>query len=173
MNDINMKNIKQDRINQICNHDLYKENLIKNDKAETEREFCRHDMGHFLDVARIAQILNMKEAQYVEEDLIYAAALLHDIGRHIQYESDTPHELASAKLAAPILTDCGFTDSESEVIVKAICNHRAIGSEAKKGLTGLLYRADKLSRSCFACKAEDKCNWKKDKKNMSLVWKFN
>lgn len=167
-----MKNIEQDRINKICNHASYKENLLKNEEAEADREFCRHGMGHFLDVARIAQILNLKEAQCVEEELIYAAALLHDIGRHLQYENGTPHEQASEELAAPILTDCGFSNKESEVILKAIRNHRRISSASEKGLTGLLYRADKLSRNCFVCKAEDKCNWKKDKKKMSLEWQF-
>ena len=167
-----MKRIEQDRINRIYNHYSYKENLSMNEEAEAGREYCRHDMGHFLDVARIAQILNWKEAQNVDEELIYAAALLHDIGRHLQYENGTPHELASAKLAAPILTDCGFSNHESEVILQAIRNHRLISSASEQGLSGLLYRADKLSRNCFACKAEGKCNWKKDKKNTSLVWRF-
>jgi uncharacterized protein len=165
-----MENERIDRINKILEHDFYKENVRLNEEAETEREFCRHDMSHFLDVARIAEILNLREGQHLEKDWIYAAALLHDIGRHVQYKDGTPHEEASAGLAAPILADCGFDDKETSVILKAIASHRKVQSSSEPGLDGVLYRADKLSRSCFACKAEKECNWKNDKKNMRLVW---
>lgn len=151
-------------------HHSYKEHVRLNEEAEAEREFCRHDMVHFLDVARIAEILNLKEERHVEKDWIYAAALLHDIGRHVQYRDGTPHEEASALLAAPILEDCGFDDIETSVILKAIAGHRKALSASQPGLDGLLYRADKLSRSCFVCKTEKKCNWRNDKKNMHLIW---
>lgn len=165
-----MSDINRDRINRILNHDYYNENVKLNEKAEAGREYCHHDMSHFLDVARIAQILNLEEAQHVELEWIYAAALLHDIGRHVQYENGTPHEAASAELAEPILADCGFDVKEAEEILNAIKNHRTASQSAAEGLSGLLYRADKLSRSCFACKVQERCNWKNDKKNMFLIW---
>lgn len=165
-----MENISKERVNRILEHASYKEYVRRNEKAEAGRGFCRHDMVHFLDVARIAMILKLKEEQRTEEELIYAAALLHDIGRHVQYEDGTPHEEASAVLAAPILEDCGFGDKETSVILNAIVSHRNPQTASQAGLSGLLYRADKLSRSCFCCKAEEECDWKKDKKNMRLIW---
>lgn len=158
------------RVNRIRQHDSYKEYLYLNEEAEKEREFCRHDMAHFLDVARIAQILNLKEGQQVEEELIYASALLHDIGRHMQYADGTPHEKASAMLAPSILKDCGFHEEEITAIIGAIESHRRKESAEVPGLDGLLYRADKQSRACFACKAEAKCDWKVDKKNTYITW---
>lgn len=155
---------EMDRIDKILNHDLFLECIKRNDEAEAGRSFCRHNMGHFLDVARIAMILNLEEELHIEQDMIYAAALLHDIGRYRQYEDGTPHEEASAELAPEILRDCGYNDKETDVIVKAISLHRTKEIEKEHSLNGILYRADKASRPCFACKAESDCSWKQDKK---------
>ncbi|MBO4337216.1 MAG: HD domain-containing protein [Lachnospiraceae bacterium] len=157
------------RNNDLISHLDYKRYLGYNEEAEKERKFCHHDMGHFLDVARIAMILNADEEYGIEAEMIYAAALLHDIGRWEQYENGTDHAKASARLAGPILKDCGFSEKESTLIVSAIETHRDKSVSAQKDLSGLLYRADKLSRACFACKAESECNWKDDKKNLQLL----
>lgn len=159
-----------ERIDKILNHDLFIECIRRNEEAEQDRIFCRHDMGHFLDVARIAMILNLKENLQIEEELIYAAALLHDIGRHLQYEKGIPHEEASAALAPQILADCGFDNKETSVILKAVSSHRTKEMAEEASLNGILYRADKASRACFSCKAEADCNWKQDKKNLTIKW---
>ena len=158
-----------DRKNRILNHELFLKCYQKNEEYEKEREFCHHDIVHFLDVARLGMILNEKEKLGVGEENIYAAALLHDIGRFRQYEDGTPHEQASAVLARSILEDCGFEEKETSVIIDAILGHRTAANASERNLRGLLYRADKLSRSCFFCKVEQKCNWKVDKKNKELT----
>ncbi len=158
-----------ERVNQILQSESYQRYLKKNEEAEMGRIFCHHDMRHFLDVARIAMLLNLEEYYGIEKELVYAAALLHDIGRWQQYEDGTPHEKASAMLAPGILVKCGFNEKESEVIVRAISLHRNSEVKDNKDLNGLLYRADKLSRACFACEAEKECNWKGEKKNRCLV----
>lgn len=157
-----------DRIDKILNHDLFLYHLQKNREAEAGRKFCRHDMVHFLDVARIGEIINLESGLGIPRDWIYAAALLHDTGKHIQYEKGTPHELASAEIAPQILRDCGFNDSETGVIVSAIRSHRDADIAQEADLRGILYRADKASRACFACEAESECSWKGDKKNLSI-----
>ncbi len=157
------------RVNQILELDSYKEYVERNEAAEEARKFCHHDMGHFLDVARIAYILNAEADYRLSGEMIYAAALLHDIGRWQQYQEGIPHEEASARLAPDILIKCGFNKGEISVIVEAIRQHRNSAVKEEKNLNGLLYRADKLSRACFFCKAEKECDWKNDKKNKSLV----
>ncbi|MBD5552001.1 MAG: HD domain-containing protein [Lachnospiraceae bacterium] len=157
-----------ERVNKILNHDLYKLYRKKNETAEENRHFCRHDMGHFLDVARLAMIFNLQLGLSIAEETIYAAALLHDIGRWKQYEDGTPHEKASAALAPEILSDCGFMEEESGQILSAILNHRNAAVGQEHTLDGILYRADKMSRSCFCCEAEKECDWKGDKKNLVL-----
>lgn len=157
-----------ERVNSILENKIYQKYLKRNEKEEKKRIFCRHDMTHFLDVARIALILNMEENCGIEKELIYAAALLHDIGRWMQYQDGTPHEQASAGLAPEILVKSGFDEREQELILGAILSHRDASVKDEKTLRGLLYRADKLSRSCFACKAQEKCDWKAEKKNMRI-----
>ncbi len=157
-----------ERIDRILNHDLFIEHLEKNKQAEADRSFCRHNIGHFLDVARIALILNYEEQLGISREIIYAAALLHDLGKHLQYEEGIPHEHASAQIAPQILKDCGFDNKETDVIVSAILTHRDEALSSREKFSSLLYRADKLSRACFACERESDCHWKGTKKNMRL-----
>ena len=159
-----------ERVDKILNHDLFLENLEKNRQAEADRRFCRHNMVHFLDVARIARIMKLEEELDIDNDIIYAAALLHDIGKHRQYAEGIPHEKASAEIAPVILKECGFDDKETGVIIEAILNHRNKEVAKDRDLSGLLYRADKASRACFACEAEDECNWSREKKNLHLKY---
>ena len=157
-----------ERVDRILEHPLFLEHLEKNNRAEADRIFCRHNMEHFLDVARIARILNLEEDCRVDSEWIYGAALLHDLGRHVQYEEGTPHEIPGAKIAEGILEDCGFAPMEREEICKAIRNHRNKAIREEKNLQGLLYRADKASRACFFCKAREVCDWKTEKKNLHI-----
>lgn len=159
---------EMERIDKILNHDLFIECVEKNRKAEENRQFCRHDMVHFLDVARIGMILKLREGIPVEDELVYAAGLLHDIGRYVQYADGTPHELASAAIAPKILADCGFDDKETGDILNAIRLHRTKEIAGEPSLAGILYRADKASRPCFACQAEKDCNWKNERKNLRI-----
>lgn len=161
---------KLDRVNAIWSHPVYQEHLEQNREAEKERIFCHHDMVHFLDVARIATIMALEDRLEIPRELIYAAALLHDCGRHLQYSDQIPHELASAQIAPDILRDCGFTETEIGQIVEAIRCHRDGSSAKRRDLAGILYRADKASRPCFGCRAERECNWKNDKKNQQIKY---
>lgn len=159
-----------DRINQILNHDLFKEYVRRNEQAEANRRFCRHNMEHFMDVARIGMLLNLEEGYGIAKEMVYGAALLHDVGRFQQYLDKTPHEIASAQLAQEILQDSGFSDREAEIITEAIRNHRNAACKEEKNLNGLLYRADKMSRACYSCKAEPECDWSEEKKNRMIIW---
>ena len=157
-----------ERIDKILKHDLFLHHLRENQKAEVGRRFGHHDLAHFLDVARIGEIINLEKNLGIEREWVYAAALLHDMGRHVQYEDGTPHELASAEIAPEILRDCGFEDSETDVIIDAIKSHRDASVSAEDNLRGVLYRADKASRLCFACDVVEECNRSDDKKNLTI-----
>lgn len=158
-----------ERANKILNHDLFNVYLGEIRRIEEkEREFCGHDLTHCLDVARIAMILNLEENLLLEKELIYATALLHDIGRHMEYREQIPHEQAGAVLASGILRDCGFSEGEVRLMVQAIAGHRSKHLADAPTLSGIIYRADKLSRPCFACGAEEKCDWSNRKKNREI-----
>lgn len=159
-----------ERIERILNHELFLYHLKENECAERDRKFCRHGLAHFLDVARIGEIINLEDGLGLKREWIYAAALLHDLGKHTQYENGTPHELASAETALQILRECGFDDYETGVIVDAVRNHRNAQISGERTLRGALYRADKASRACFRCAAEAECSWKNDKKNQHILY---
>lgn len=155
-----------ERVNRIWNHPAYQGALGKLTAYEAKREFCRHTPEHFLAVARLTYLLALENGVAADREVVYAAGLLHDIGRYLQYENGTPHDEASVILAGSILQDCGFSEGESAEVLKLISSHR-MRSE-KCDLSGLFYRADKLSRNCFLCPAQADCNWPEEKKNLEI-----
>lgn len=158
-----------ERVNRICKHPLWNESLKQIEQAEADRIFCGHDLTHFLDVARLAYIEALEKKLDVPKEWIYAAALLHDIGRHRQYQDGIPHEQASAEIAKEILHDCGFDREAQEQILQAVGGHRNAETISMDTLEGLLYRADKQSRNCLFCPAVRDCNWSDEKKNWNLL----
>lgn len=159
------------RLESIRSHPLYQESCQKILEAEQNRIFCLHGMEHFLDVARIAYISVLERQSTLSKDLVYAAALLHDIGKWRQYQEGIPHELASARIAETILADLPenerFTPEETSQILTAIRGHRKLRPDAE-ALEHLLYESDKASRACYACPSCALCNWKPEKKNMEI-----
>lgn len=157
------------RVNAILQHPTYQTWIIAVNEAERGRDFCRHGLEHALDVARIAYALWLDAGgNPVAKDIVYAAALLHDVGRWQQYaEAGVDHAEAGAKLAEPLLLEVGYHPQVTAEIVKAIRLHSKGGGE---GLAAVLYRADKLSRPCYVCPSRAKCHWPQDKMNNSLLY---
>ncbi len=158
------------RVNEIINNHQFRKHLQQIEEAEANRCFCLHNIAHFLDVARIAMVINLEEQLNIDKELIYATGLLHDIGRHIQYADGTPHEIASAEIAPSILQECNFQNEEIMLIKDAIFSHRNSHIMEEKNLRGIIYRADKASRACFACDMELQCNWDNKKKNIKVMY---
>lgn len=82
------------RYEQIQLDSEYQNLLSEIEDLEKERVYCKHDLAHFMDVARIASLIWIEEGSSVElnKDIIYAAALLHDIGRVIEYNEGISHD---------------------------------------------------------------------------------
>lgn len=157
-----------ERVNKIINNSEFRELVDKLNNLEADRIYCRHNMEHFLDVARIGALLNEDEKCGYSRELIYAAALLHDLGRVSEYETGTPHDEASVLIAKRLLAACDFDEGEIETVAEAISSHRRYKlSEADKSFGALLYRADKMSRNCMLCDAPG-CKIPIDKRNMNL-----
>lgn len=152
------------RVENIRKHPLYCSLMEKISDHEQNRKFCCHGMEHSLDVARIAYIINLEESLGIDKELIYAAALLHDIGRGDIDKKYGEHHESGCILSRKILQDAGFAETEICVIIEAISLHNS-ERDKRKGLEYLLYRGDKLSRCCFSCKAYADCYWKEENKN--------
>ncbi len=157
-------------LDRIINHPLYQEYVDNIKEDEVNRPFCKHDMTHFLDVARIAYILSLEDGVAIDKTLLYATALCHDIGRFKEYREGIGHEIASTSLSYDILLDAGFDEDSITYIQDAIIHHRDASIREEKTLRGYIYRADKASRPCHTCSIERSCNWETRKKNLSLTY---
>ena len=156
-----------DRVNELMRHPVFSEHLTRLDTLEQARIFCRHGLPHLLDVARMMWIAALERQLPLSREVVYATALLHDLGRVEQIEAGIPHHQASAQLAARILPDAGFEAKEITLIQDAIASHRSDGGENILGQ--LLYWADKKSRACWMCPAKGECNWPDEKKNWEIT----
>ena len=104
-----------------------------------------------MDVARITYILllesdglvsfcqdnNLSSLQAAKE-VVYAAGILHDIGRWRQYETGEDHSIIGAEMAEEILGRAVFSPQEIRIITRAIREHR----EQRQGMSllgALLY----------------------------------
>lgn len=155
------------RINKIIHHPVFVNQMDRLTNLESERIFCRHDLQHLLDVARLMWIDVLEHQILLDREVVYATALLHDIGRVNQIEQGIPHDQASAELAARILPEAGFTPVEAGTIIRAIRAHRT--NESADTLSQVLYRADKFSRTCWCCGARNQCKWADEKKNEGIT----
>ena len=156
-----------ENINIILNNKEYKQALEKLSEYEKNREFCNHTIEHFIDLSRIAYIMVLEEKLSVSKEVIYAIGLLHDIGRVRQYEEGIHHDIASVEMSKEILKETSFTDKEINIILNGIANHR---KESDNKVEEIIYKADKLSRQCFNCKAEKECYWSSEKKNFKITY---
>lgn len=158
------------------NHPRFNACLSRNEELEASRRFCRHDMAHLLDVARIAYILALEAPEAYDafarslghpgrgpaaKETLYAAALLHDMGKWKQYEDGEDHAEVGARLCLGVLAECGFSEAETAVIAEAIVNHRKKGKNRSDSFLGaILAQADVHSRLCCRCGGKSDCRWR-------------
>lgn len=146
------------RVNQILQHELFEKYSTKNKHAEAQRIYCQHGSDHGLSVARIAYIYFLESKEiFLSKEVIYAAGILHDIGRWLEYETQENHAIVGARLAAPILRECGFSEQEVEIITQGILEHRLKPSQASSVLGLALALADDWARDCKNCESKASC----------------
>ncbi len=154
------------RFNEILENNDFKRLLKEIEELERNRKFCRHGMEHIFDVARVAYIISLEKGIGIDKDIIYAAALLHDIGRSEEYRNGIPHHIAGAETAQKILANTSYNSEETGIIINAIASHRK--NENGNDLAKIIYMADKLTRNCAMCEAVEECNWSEEKKNYKM-----
>ena len=122
------KEQKMERLNTVLRHPLYQQYYKELREEERDRIFCCHQMEHLLDVARIAYIRNLENNLGYSKELLYTTAILHDIGKALQYKEKIPHEIAGAQIAEKILDSLpeavAYTEEEKKEILTAIRGHR-------------------------------------------------
>lgn len=155
--------------NKIVLSKIYRDYLNELEGLEKDRFFCRHNYEHFISVARICYILKLEEGVDVDKDMIYATALLHDLGRVLEIKEGINHAIGSVDIAREILEITDFSLEEKNRILSCISYHRTKDASEDE-FFNIFYRADKLSRPCFRCPAYDECNWSYEKKNHEIIY---
>ena len=151
------------RLNSILRDKEYEQHIRKNAVYEHSRVQCCHNFQHMLDVARIAYILMLENDIFTMwlnnelrgdadtgKEVIYTAALLHDIGRWEEYDTGESHALVGAHYTKALMLKHHFSAHETGLVVRAIKEHRA-ASTPHTTLGIYLHRSDKLSRLCWCC----------------------
>ncbi len=124
-------------------------------------------------MARIAYIRNLEEGLGFDKEMIYAAAVLHDIGKSLQYEEKVPHEIAGERSQGG---NTGLLFRMKRVLDLRMRKRRSVGCQGTPDgletwadtLEKLLYEATKRPDCVFHVLAEEKCNWNEEKKNMEI-----
>ena len=137
-------------------------------------------VGHFF---AIDQVYASKEDSEGEEldvvwqkkcemlkDLFYTCALLHDIGRAVQYETGVHHSIAGQELARQVLEDVQAPASWLGLILDVVAEHsHGEFSEGDRSLEYYIMKADHDCRLCFGCQASDSCKWSDEEMNHSII----
>lgn len=157
------------RVEHLLKDALYIDYMKKNTDEENIIKYCQHGLQHHIDVARIAYILVLENndlnyfvkssgvsGKLAAKECIYAAGLLHDIGKWNEYKTGIDHASYGAILAHEILPRTFFTPMEIEMICRAIYEHRNI-SRDMSFLGERIHRADNLSRVCSQCEERAIC----------------
>jgi len=158
-----------ERIDAIVRDPLFQSSIARISNFEQDREFCKHTLQHFVDVARITYILMLESGQFHQfikeaglsgpaaaKEVIYAAGILHDVARWQEYEAGEDHAPLGAVMAGEIMERTGFDPDEIRAVTVAVREHRE-QSDRMSLLGELLFRADNLSRACHECSAQDRC----------------
>lgn len=177
----------------VLKDEQYLERLARLEELEADRRFCRHDLAHFTDVARLAWIRDLEEKGGLDREMIYLYALLHDMGRVEEYEQGISHAQASAAYAGEIFSKIGYPKERADVICSAILEHRGNTLAKRKDTRAaqqtadggvypaadgtaerfaeLTAWADHASRMCFRCPAQAECNWAEERRNRPETWR--
>jgi len=168
------------RVELLLKDTLYSEYINCNTNEESGLKYCQHGLPHHVDVARIAYILVLEHNDlnyFVKEsglsgrlaakETIYAAGLLHDIAKWKEIQEGIDHAIYGARLAREILSRAFFNANETDMICRAIFEHRNI-SKDMSFLGERVHRADNLSRVCSQCEERVNCP-KRENKEMSVT----
>jgi dTMP kinase len=80
-----------------------------------------HQLDHLLKVAQYAK--DLSRIYDADQQVVVAAALLHDLGRSDSRNRGKNSAIIGAKLAAPILRKTGYSTNETKTILQAIAEH--------------------------------------------------
>ena len=157
------------RVNAVINHWVYQDYYKRIEKIEKDRIFCCHQMIHLLDVARIAYITNLEQNLGFDKEVIYTAAVLHDIGKSFDHDVEGTHVSLGVDLLKKYKEkdeviwgmEAHHGDTEPKTIEAILVQAADIVSASRPGarketVSAYIKRLQKLEEICDSYKGVDK-----------------
>lgn len=108
---------------------------------ETEHPaILNHSLRTYLHAERAAARRSMRAGLDYEQDLLFYACLLHDMGASDRFDGDQRFEVEGADAAAGFLVEHGVDESRAEQVWQAIALHTSPGIVERRGPVPVLTR---------------------------------
>jgi len=103
-------------------------------RTSTSKPLVDHSIRSFLFARLLAdEEGSLKDAAY-DEDLLFAATVMHDLGLGTLATGEARFEVEGADLAAAVLREHGVADPQIDQVWEAIALHASIGIAHRRGL---------------------------------------
>jgi hypothetical protein len=107
-------------------------------RSTETRPIVDHSIRSFLFARLLAEHEGcMNDAAY-DEELLFAAAVMHDLGLGDQARGQARFEVEGADLAAAVLREHGVAEADVDRVWEAIALHSSIGLAERRGLLAYL-----------------------------------
>ena len=148
------------RLDAIWADEVYQREYRRLEELEQTRVFCRHGIRHLMDTARIMWALNLERACGLSQDVVYAAALLHDIGKALDHEIEGSHVQIGVEVARKY--------KENPAVIHAIEAHHG-DVEPKTPLAFIVMAADAISAARPGARRENLESYIKRLENLEEI----
>jgi uncharacterized protein len=116
-------------------------NFVRNELAKSD--LGAHTLDHTMRVHALS--IQLSEGLSVNRRVLKAAALLHDIGRPSEAQTEVSHSITSGEMGRELLAELGYSDQEIKQVISAIRTHRFSEGIRPTSLEGeILSDADKI-----------------------------
>jgi HD domain-containing protein len=103
-------------------------------RASTSKPIFDHSIRSFLFARLLAEEEgSLNDADY-DEDLLFAATLMHDLGLGERAAGEARFEVEGADLAADVLRELGVAEPDIDQVWEAIALHSSVGIADRRGL---------------------------------------
>jgi len=103
-------------------------------RASASRPIVDHSIRSFLFARLLADEEGSRNDANYDEDLLFAATVMHDLGLGDLATGEARFEVEGADLAAGVLREHGVADSDVDQVWEAIALHSSIGIAHRRGL---------------------------------------
>jgi len=110
-------------------------------RSSVSRPILDHSIRSFLFARLLADHEDSLDDAEYDEDLLFAAAVMHDLGLGKQATGEARFEVEGADLAAAVLRQHGVAERDVDRVWEAIALHASVGIAHRRGLlTSLTHR---------------------------------